>query len=286
MKEAQNIHGLNHKTSFKLLQKLLLHNIIELGQITLPNGLNMMSPNNFKNYHSNPTKLIKNTLNIAQQLLCHPSCPPQCQQPCPHHHPQRILKDNYIIISYNILPRQPDPPIHSPNPPHPHQPPPPRDFLKNPRQFPIHTILDHKRRQYTNSNGITKNDTSYLCQWIIRNNNIYNKWRTQRDLFLWYDANTYAHNTKLLTQYYTKIQHKHFSNLINTHFVTEQQRDTTYVTPATILPLARISINECNPESDIETTANTIQTHFDVAHIYEDNGRHLTTIPKTRLHWL
>ena len=50
--------------------------------------------------------------------------------------------------------------------------------------------------------------------------------------------------------------------------------------------MAHISINNCNPESDIETTINTIQTHFDVAHIYEDNGRHLTTIPKTRLHWL
>ena len=31
---------------------------------------------------------------------------------------------------------------------------------------------------------------------------------------------------------------------------------------------------------------NTIQTQFDVAHIYEDNGRHLITIPKTRLLWL
>ena len=66
----------------------------------------------------------------------------------------------------------------------------------------------------------------------------------------------------------------------------EQQRDTRYVTPAKIIPLAHISINECNPENDIETNTNTIQTHFDVAHIYEDNGRHLTTIPKTRLHWL
>ena len=88
MKEAQNIHGLNHKISLKLLQKLLLHNIIELGQINLPNGLNMMSPNDFTNYYSNPTKLIKSAFNIAQQLFCHPSCPPLCQQTCMHHHPQ------------------------------------------------------------------------------------------------------------------------------------------------------------------------------------------------------
>ena len=73
---------------------------------------------------------------------------------------------------------------------------------------------------------------------------------------------------------------------MNAYFSTEQQRDTRYVTPATIIPSAHISTNECNPESDIETNTNTIQTQFDVAHIYKDNGRHLITISKTRLIWL
>ena len=194
MTEAQNMHGLNHTTSLKLLQKLPLHNITELRQIALPNDLDMMSPNDLKNYHSNLTKLIKNALNIAQQLLCHPPCLPQCQQPCPHHYPPRTLKHNYIISNHNILPKQPNSPVHPPNPPSPHQPPPPREILKDPKQFPIHIVLDHKQQKYTKSNVITKNDTSYLCQWIIRNNNIYNKWRIQRDLFPWYDANTCAHN--------------------------------------------------------------------------------------------
>ena len=99
-------------------------------------------------------------------------------------------------------------------------------------------------------------------------------------LILRYDINTYTHNTGILTQYYTKRQHKYFSNLINVHFATEQQHDTRYVTPTTIIPLAHIFIYECNPESDIETNTNTIQTHFDVVHIYEDNGWHLITIPK------
>jgi hypothetical protein len=125
MKEARNLHGLNHKISLKLLQKLLLHNITELGQITLPNGLNMMSPNDFKNYYFNPTKLIKSALNIAQQLFCHPPCPPQCQQHCPHHHLPRTLKENYIITNHNITPRQPEPPLHPPNPTHPKKTPPP-----------------------------------------------------------------------------------------------------------------------------------------------------------------
>jgi hypothetical protein len=92
--------------------------------------------------------------------------------------------------------------------------------------------------------------------------------------------------TYVLTHYYTERQHKHFSNIINAYFTTEQHRDTRYVTPTTIIPLAHISMNECNPENDIETNSDTIQIQFDVAHIYEDNGRHLITTPKTRLMWL
>src|SRR6202022_3437829 len=99
-------------------------------------------------------------------------------------------------------------------------------MFKYPRQFPIHTILDHKQRQLTDSNGIKRKDTSYFCQWITPNNNTYNKWRTQRYLFPYYDAYTSRHNTELLTQYYTKRQHKHFSNIINAYFFIEQQRDT------------------------------------------------------------
>ena len=68
--------------------------------------------------------------------------------------------------------------------------------------------------------------------------------------------------------YHSDRQQKHFSNIIKAYFSTEQQRDTRYVIPATIIPLAHISINECNPESDIETNTNTIQTQFNVAHIY------------------
>jgi hypothetical protein len=58
MKETHNIHGLNPKTSLKLLQKFILHNILRLEQITLHNNLNMMDPTDLKNVHSSPTKLI------------------------------------------------------------------------------------------------------------------------------------------------------------------------------------------------------------------------------------
>ena len=159
-------------------------------------------------------------------------------------------------------------------------------MLENTQQFPIHKILDHKQKQSKDHNGINRTVTSYLCQWTTTNNNTYNKWRTQRDLFPYCETNTFNHNTSLLTHYYKERQHNHFSNNINAYFFTEQHKDTRYVTPTTIIPLAHISINECNPENDIETNSDTIQIQFDVAHIYESNGRHLITIPKTRLMWL
>ena len=107
MHEAQHLHSLSRNTSLKLLQKLLIYNIITLEQITMPNGNTLMNSNDFETYHSNPTKLIKSALNIANQLLCHPPCCLECPISCLHHHPLRSLKNKYIIINHNILPRQP-----------------------------------------------------------------------------------------------------------------------------------------------------------------------------------
>ena len=221
----------------------------------MPNGTTLMNLDDFKIYHSNPTKLIKSALNIANQLFCHPSCHQECHLPYSTT-PPRTLKNDYTIINHTIIPQHPTP-LYTPESPY---PPPTNNMFNNPRQFPIHTILDHKQRQLIDSNGIKRNDTSYLCQWITLNNTIYNKWRTQRELFPYCDAYTSCHNTELLTQYYTKRQHKHFTNIVNAYFSTEQLRDTRYVILATIIPLAHISINECNPESDIETNT-TLSKH-------------------------
>ena len=141
----------------------------------MPNDTTLMNPDNFKLYHSNPTKLTKSALNIASQLFCHPSCHQECHISCSHHHPPRTLKNDYIIINHTILPQHPAPLVHPPNPPIPYLPPPPKNMLNNPRQFPIHTILDHKHRQLIDPNEIKRKDTSYLCQWTTPNHITYNK---------------------------------------------------------------------------------------------------------------
>ena len=84
----------------------------------------------------------------------------------------------------------------------------------------------------------------------------------------------------------TILQHKYYANILNIHFTPEQNRDTRFNPPSTNIPLTQIFITECNPEKDILTNNDAIQIHNEQTHIYENTGRHLITIPTTRLKWL
>ena len=95
-----------------------------------------------------------------------------------------------------------------------------------------------------------------------------------------------AHNINLLKVYYTKQQHNHYKKLIHTHITPIQTKDPRFIPPPTITLHTQISVIKCNPEKDINTTKHTIQTQNEITHIYEDTGRHLITIPTTRLNWL
>ena len=75
-------------------------------------------------------------------------------------------------------------------------------------------------------------------------------------------------------------------NIINANFTLEQNRDTRHIPPPLIIPLAHISISECNHEKDIKIDTCTIQIQNDTAYIYEETRKHLITIPIDRLKWL
>ena len=105
----------------------------------------------------------------------------------------------------------------------------------------------------------------------------------QREIFLLNLPNVIRHNIALLTNYYTKKKYTYYKELINAHFIPNQNRDTRYIPTPLIIPLSHISTNECNPKNDIRTNTYTIQTQNDVTHIYEETGRHLITIPNDRL---
>ena len=131
---------------------------------------------------------------------------------------------------------------------------------------------------YTDKYKITKKYASYLCQWRLPNETTYNKWLPQKELFPWNNQNAINHKILLPTQYYTRKQHQHFTNILNINFNQEQMRDIRYIPPPQTIPLCQIHINECNPEDDIACTQYTIQTQYDNAHIYDNTGRHLITI--------
>jgi hypothetical protein len=76
---------INPQHSLKLLHKLLLHHITTIAHLTLPDGLHLMAPQDFKYFYFNSTNLIKQALHITEQLFCHPSCFPHCPHPCPTH---------------------------------------------------------------------------------------------------------------------------------------------------------------------------------------------------------
>ena len=108
----------------------------------------------------------------------------------------------------------------------------------------------------------------------------------QRELFPLKLPNVIKHNTSLLVNYYSKKQYTFYRNIINANFTLEQNRDTRYIPPSLIIPLAHILINECNPKKDIKVDTCTIQIQNDAAHIYEETEKYLITIPTDRLKWL
>ncbi len=244
-----------------------------------------MSPEDFKIYYQNSTKLEKSALNIAEKLFCYPNCTQECPNPCQRHPQPHTLKERYISNNQEMTPRIPENPLHLllPQQPQPQPPTPPSNVKNNPIWFPIYTITNHKTHKTKDKHKITKIYNTYLCQWTLQNNITYNQWIPQRELFPLNQPTVINHNINLLKKYYTKYQHRHYRNIINTHFTPEQTRDTRFIPPPTIIPCAQISITECNPKKDINTNKSTIQTQNEITHIYDDTGKHLITIPTTRL---
>ena len=177
-----------------------------------------MSHEEFKYYYIMPTKLIKQALDIAAQLFCHPKCNPTCLNPCTNHHLPRTLKEEYISRDHYIEPRSRESPIHPPMPPHPLQPKPPLNIKNNSRRYPIHSIIDHKEIKTKNKYKITKKYQTFVYKWSLSNNIIHNKWMLERELFPLNIPNVIEHNTTLLVNYYTKKQHTFYTNIINANF--------------------------------------------------------------------
>ena len=219
---------------------------------------------------------------IAKQLFCHSDCNQDCPIHCPNHTQTRTLKEQYISDNRNLNTRTTETPVQI-TPQYSH---PPLYIIQNPKKFSIYNIINHKLNKTKDKYKITKKYTSYLCQWITQNHTTYNKWLPQRELFPFNEPTVIEHNINQLTKYYTTYQHKYYKNIIDIHFTPIQFKDTRHITPPAIISHIQIVSTECNPEKDITTTYNTIQTQGEDTHLYDNTGIYLTTILTTRLKWL
>jgi hypothetical protein len=160
----------------------------------------------------------------------------------------------------------------------------PPNRIQKLQDYPITTIIDIKHSNRKNKIGTIKIFTSYKCKWIQPDNHNYMMWPNTNKVFPHNTPNITEHNLILLKQFYLTQQHKHYQNKIDQNLYQIQSKDTRYIHAALQLPLVQINLNECNPDTDINTIEPTIQIIQDKALIFTNKGNHLITIPKNRLH--
>jgi hypothetical protein len=85
-------------------------------------------------------------------------------------------------------------------------------------------------------------------------NHNYNMWMTTDKVFPHNKPNITEHNLILLKQFYLMQQHKYYQDIIEKNFLQKQSKDTRYIQEPLQLPLVQIHLNECNPDTDINTT--------------------------------
>ena len=65
-----------------------------------------------------------------------------------------------------------------------------------------------------------------------------------------------------------------------------QTKDKKYIHPPLNITNLRTYMQECKPDKDILTNKSTIQIQGLDSHIYDHNGKYITTITTERLQWL
>jgi hypothetical protein len=154
------------------------------------------------------------------------------------------------------------------------------------QDYLIAAITSKKHSKQKDKLGTIKIFTSYKCKWIQPENHSYTMWMPTDKVFPHNKPNITEHNLRLLKQFYITQQHKYYHDTIEKNFDQIQSKDTRYIHEPLQLPLVQIHLNECNPNTDTNTTEPTIQIIHDKALIFSNNINHLITVPKVRVEWL
>jgi hypothetical protein len=243
-----------------------------------------MNKKAFQQYHNKITPTIKKALKIVSHLFYTTLCAVTCQPLCNIHQQAFILLPEIINHPNQNFFHTPFPEIIPPinMPEHPKPP----NRMQKLQDYPITAIIAIKNSRQTNKLGTTKLFTSYKCKWTQPKNHNYMMWMNTNKVFPHNIPNIIEHNLILLKQFYVTQRHKYYQNIIEQNFYQIQSKDTRYIQEPLQLPLVQINLNECNPDTDINTLEPTIQTIQDKALIFTNKGNHLITISKNRLEWL
>ena len=114
-------------------------------------------------------------------------------------------------------------------------------------------------------------------------NHTYTMWMSTNKVFPHNKPNITEYNLRLLKKIYITQQHKYYHDVIEKKFHQKQSKNTRYIHELLQLPLVQIHLNECNPDTNINTVEPTIQIIHDKAYIFTNKENHLIKIPKNRL---
>ena len=121
----------------------------------------------------------------------------------------------------------------------------------------------------------------YLCQWQLPQGTS-QQWCKEEEL-IHPDNILLEHNTLRIAQYHhTQIKQQTIQTY--TKFLNyKQTKDTKYVHPPQKITNLTLSIQECNPDKNIQTTKPTIQIQTSEANIYDSTGHYMATLTTERL---
>jgi hypothetical protein len=126
------------------------------------------------------------------------------------------------------------------------------------QDYLIAAITSKKHSKQKDKLGTIKIFTSYKCKWIQPENHSYTMWMPTDKVFPHNKPNITEHNLRLLKQFYLTQQHKYYHDTIEKNFHQIQSKDTRYIHKPLQLPLVQIHLNDCNPDTNINTTEPTI----------------------------
>ena len=238
----------------KYLDKFYMYGITTLTQIQNPETKSILTPKEFQFIYKYIPKTIKEALQQASIIFPPPPLANITNSP-----------QQTIPQSENT--------IHAPSP-------------------PLNLILGQSIQNIVKEQTTTKKDRwdaqsireKYLCQWQVPLGTI-QQWRKEEEL-LHKDNILLEHNILRIIQYHREQAKLNIAREYASCLNHTQSKDSKFIHPPLHITNLKLSIQECNPDKDIQVDHPAIQIQNLEAHVYDQRGNYMASISTERLQWL